>query len=72
MIRAARARLRTTPSEERALRPSDVPGTLLNLALLNLSASDETLRLGAYNLVNDVAKFFHFELYPFILSVKGR
>lgn len=71
MIRAARARLRTTPSEERALRPSDVPGTLLNLALLNISASDETLRLGAYNLVNDVAKFFHFDLVISVLGVKG-
>lgn len=70
MIRGARARLRTTPSEERALRPTDVPGTLLNLALLNLSASDEILRLGAHNLINEVARFFHFEISS-ILSVKG-
>lgn len=71
MIRAARARLRTSPSEERTLRPSDVPGSLLNIALLNLSASDESLRLEAYNLINDVAKFFTFELRPLLLNVKG-
>lgn len=71
MIRTSRARVRTSPSEERTLRPTDVPGTLLNVALLNLTASDESLRLGAYNLVNDIAKFFSFDLQPIMPKVNG-
>ncbi|KAL7420982.1 Ras GTPase activating protein ira2 [Cryptotrichosporon argae] len=62
IIRAARSKLRDVPNEERALRPSDVPGTLLNVAFLNLSASDETLRLGAYNLINELCLFFKYDL----------
>jgi neurofibromin 1 len=62
MIRAARARLRDTPSEERALRPGDVPGTLLNLAFLNLSSDDEVLRSAAYNLIVELSQFFRYEL----------
>jgi neurofibromin 1 len=62
IIRAARSRLRDGPSEERSLRPSDVPGTLLNVALLNLSSGDESLRLGAYNLVYELSSFFKWEL----------
>jgi neurofibromin 1 len=62
MIRAAKSRLRDTLSEERALRPNDVPGTLLNLALLNLTAEDEALRSSAYNLVHDLSTFFDWNL----------
>jgi neurofibromin 1 len=58
IIRAARSRLREGPSEERSLRPSDVPGTLLNVALLNLSSGDEVLRLGAYNLIYELSGYF--------------
>ena len=31
------------------IRPKDVPGTLLNMALLNLGSSDPNLRTAAYN-----------------------
>jgi len=71
MIRAARGRLRDTPSEDRALRPSDVPGTLLNVAFLNLSSADETLRLGAYNLVSELCQFFKYELASSVLKVSS-
>lgn len=69
IIRAARSRLRDGPSEERSLRPSDVPGTLLNVALLNLSSGDEALRLGAYNLVYELSSFFKWELAVSVLKV---
>lgn len=71
LIRTARSRLRDTPSEERALRPRDVPGTLLNIALLNLSASDETLRTGAYNLFNDLGKFYDYDMFQGVRKVTG-
>ncbi|KAK8844111.1 hypothetical protein IAR55_006905 [Kwoniella newhampshirensis] len=62
IIRNARAGLRDVPSNDRMLRPSDVPATLMNLALLNLSAKDETLRMGAYILVNEVCHFFKYDV----------
>jgi neurofibromin 1 len=71
LIRTARSRLRDTPNEERALRPRDVPVTLLNIALLNLSASDEILRTGAYNLFNDLGKFYDYDLFQGVRKVTG-
>lgn len=71
IIRTARGRLRDTPSEDRALRPSDVPGTLLNVAFLNMSSSDEVLRMGAYNLVNELCSFFKYDLSSQISKVNS-
>jgi len=72
IIRAARSRLRDGPSEDRSLGPSDVPGTLLNVALLNMSSGDETLRLGAYNLVYELSGFFKWELALSVLQVTSK
>ncbi|CAK9779949.1 putative ras GTPase activator [Cutaneotrichosporon oleaginosum] len=69
IIRAAVSRFRNTPSDDRILRPTDVPGTLLNVAFLNLSSSDETLRLGAYNLVHELCQFFKYDLASQVLKV---
>lgn len=69
IIRAAVSRFRTTPSDDRILRPTDVPGTLLNVAFLNLSSSDETLRLGAYNLIHELCQFFKYDLASQVLKV---
>lgn len=71
VLRAARGRLRDTPSDNRALRPSDVPGTLLNVAFLNMSSGDETLRLGAYNLVTELCDFFKYDLASQITKVSS-
>lgn len=67
-----RARIRETPVllPERALRPSDIPGKLLNMALLNLVAPDEGLRLAAYRLVGEVAQFFNYDLGTRALKVE--
>ena len=61
IIRAARSRLRDTLSSNRTLKSSDAPGTLLNVAMLNLAASDEILRLGAYNLINELSLFYKWD-----------
>ncbi|WWD06786.1 hypothetical protein V865_004881 [Kwoniella europaea PYCC6329] len=71
IIRAARARLREGPNSERALRPSDVPATLLNVALLNLSSSDGTLRMGAYILLTELCQFFKYDLASRVLKVSA-
>ncbi|KAF7549990.1 hypothetical protein G7Z17_g6012 [Cylindrodendrum hubeiense] len=63
-IRGAKAKhgkdSRTQKSIERLIRPQDVPGTLLNLALANLSSPDHVLRLSSYNLLGALCKAFKF------------
>ena len=63
-IRSAKAKhskdSRTHKPLERLIRPQDVPGTLLNLALTNLSSSDPVLRLSSYNLLGALCKAFKF------------
>ena len=71
IVRAARARLRDSPPPERALQPSDVPGTLLNVALLNLASGDEALRQGAYGLIYELSQFFKYDLASRLLKVSG-
>ncbi|OAA76331.1 Ras GTPase activator [Akanthomyces lecanii RCEF 1005] len=45
---------------ERLLRPQDVPGTLLNLAFMNMSSLDHQLRLASYNLLGALCITFKF------------
>ncbi|KAK9779340.1 putative GTPase-activator protein for ras-like GTPase [Seiridium cardinale] len=52
---------RTQKSFERLIRPQDVPGTLLNLALTNLAAPDSILRLASYNLLGALCRAFKFK-----------
>lgn len=73
IIRSVRSRLREdTPLNSRVLRPTDVPATLLNVALLNLTSSNETLRMGAYILVNELSQFFEYHLASVALKVSGK
>ncbi|KAI0871616.1 GTPase [Hypoxylon argillaceum] len=64
-IRAAKARYgkdtRTVKSFERLIRPQDIPGTLLNLALMNLAAPDQVLRIASYNLLGALCQAFKFK-----------
>ncbi|KAI6650423.1 Neurofibromin isoform X3 [Oopsacas minuta] len=53
------------------IQPSDLPGTLLNLALLNLGSSDPSLRLAAYNLLCVLSYTFRFELGRQLNSAQG-
>ncbi|KAK6954912.1 hypothetical protein Daesc_002541 [Daldinia eschscholtzii] len=64
-IRRAKAMLskdtRTIKPFERLIRPQDVPGTLLNLALTNLASPDATLRIASYNLLGALCRAFKFK-----------
>ncbi len=74
-IRGAKAKygkeLRTLKSFERLVRPQDVPGTLLNIALTNMASSDQILRLAAYNLLCSLCCAFKFAADSSFMSVKG-
>jgi neurofibromin 1 len=74
-IRGAKAKygkeLRTLKSFERLVRPQDVPGTLLNIALTNMASSDQVLRLAAYNLLCSLCCAFKFAQDSTFMSVKG-
>lgn len=62
-LREARARvsrIRPTRSLDRTLLPSDVPGTLLNMAMLNITSEHQALRTNAYNLLCALSTSFNF------------
>ena len=57
---------------ERAIRPNDVPGRLLNMALLNVGSENPALRLAAYNLLYSLSLSFRFNIGNQLLNAKGR
>ncbi|KAJ2332894.1 Ras GTPase activating protein ira2, partial [Coemansia sp. RSA 2681] len=65
-IRSARSRYTSHASaatvQERVIRPSDVPGTLLNVALLNCGAENATLRISAYRMLISVVATFNMDV----------
>ncbi|KAJ1960437.1 Ras GTPase activating protein ira2 [Dipsacomyces acuminosporus] len=65
-IRSARARYTTHTAvasvPERVIRPSDVPGTLLNVALLNCGAEHALLRIAAYRMLTSIVATFHIDV----------
>lgn len=73
-IRAAKAKYakdtRAMKSLERLIRPQDVPGTLLNLALTNLASADPVLRLSSYNLLGALCKAFKFTAASQLMSTR--
>ncbi|KUJ23034.1 uncharacterized protein LY89DRAFT_635153 [Mollisia scopiformis] len=73
-IRGAKAKygkeLRTLKSFERLVRPQDVPGTLLNIALTNMASGDQVLRLAAYNLLCALCRAFKFAADSKFMSAK--
>lgn len=76
-LRQAKARVsrfRTTKTLERTLLPSDVPGTLLNMAMLNITSDNYELRLSAYELLCALSTSFNFgasNARKRLLAVKG-
>ncbi|KAI1428452.1 GTPase [Xylaria sp. FL1777] len=64
-IRSAKAKygkdVRSVKSFDRLVRPQDIPGTLLNLALMNLAAPDQALRIASYNLLGALCQAFKFK-----------
>ncbi|KAI8630826.1 GTPase [Xylariaceae sp. FL1651] len=73
-IRSAKAKYgkdaRTVKSFERLIRPQDVPGTLLNLALMNLAAPDYALRISSYNLLGALCQAFKFKAASKFVCIK--
>jgi neurofibromin 1 len=57
---------------ERLIRPQDVPGTLLNLALTNLSSTDHVLRLSSYNLLGALCRAFKFNAASKVMCARGK
>ncbi|KAI8142067.1 hypothetical protein BJV82DRAFT_159057 [Fennellomyces sp. T-0311] len=55
---------------ERAIRPNDVPGRLLNMSLLNIGSDDPGLRLAAYNLLYALSLTFRFDVGNQLLNAK--
>ncbi|CAH8839135.1 unnamed protein product [Trichobilharzia szidati] len=60
-----------TPAIHAKIRPRDVPGTLLNIALLNLGSSDPNLRSAAYNLLCALTQTFNLKIEGQLLETKG-
>ncbi|KAL7276775.1 Ras GTPase activating protein ira2 [Rhizina undulata] len=56
---------------ERTIRPEDVPGTLLNISLMNIASVDQHLRLAAYNLLCALCQAFRFNLDRQFVSGRG-
>ncbi|KAJ4125593.1 Ras GTPase activating protein ira2 [Fusarium equiseti] len=73
-IRGAKAKHgkdgRAHKAVERLIRPQDVPGTLLNLSLANLSSHDHSLRLSSYNLLGALCRAFKFSAASRIICTK--
>ncbi|CAO3597273.1 unnamed protein product [Absidia cylindrospora] len=72
ILRSKRQYDETKPSNtpDRIIRPSDVPGRLLNMALLNLGSCDSRLRLTAYNLLYSLCQTFKFSVGVNLLDTK--
>ncbi|CAG8637906.1 2796_t:CDS:10, partial [Cetraspora pellucida] len=73
-IRTSKARyqiVRPNTVTESVLRPNGVPGTLLNMALLNIGSDDPNLRLAAYDLLVALSLNFNFDVGNQLLSAKG-
>lgn len=74
-VRGAKAKYgkdtRAQKSFERMIRPQDVPGTLLNLALTNLAAPDPVLRLSSYNLLGALCRAFKFKAAAKFVLIRG-
>jgi neurofibromin 1 len=74
-IRAAKAKqgkdAKPLKPIERLVRPEDVPGTLLNISLINMASYDQSLRLASYNLLCSLCRAFHFTLEKQFVNAKG-
>ncbi|KAI0230569.1 Ras GTPase activating protein ira2 [Massospora cicadina] len=72
-IRNAKARyIMSKPNgiAERVIRPSNLPGTLLNMALLNSGSEDPNLRLASYNMLFALSTTFNFDVGNQLLIAK--
>lgn len=59
------------PLLERSVRAKDVPGTMLNMALMNMASFDQHLRIAGYNVLCALCKAFRFATSSSFLASKG-
>lgn len=57
---------------DRVMRPRDVPGRILNMALLNMGTTDSCLRVDAHNLLCSLARRFNFRIRQQLASARGK
>ncbi|EFA82125.1 neurofibromin [Heterostelium album PN500] len=55
----------------RVFRPQDIPGTLLNVALLNLGSTRNALRVAAYNMLSALCRNSNFSINMQMLETNG-
>eukprot|EP01132_Coremiostelium_polycephalum_P003622 gene3622-4511_t len=60
-----------TKISNRVFRPQDIPGTLLNVALLNLGSTKNSLRVAAYNMLSALCRNSNFSLKLQLLETNG-
>jgi neurofibromin 1 len=74
-LRASKAKYskdnRPSKLNERTIRPEDVPGTMLNISLMNMASVNPALRLAAYNLLCALCQAFQFNLDRQFVNAKG-
>lgn len=76
-LKASKARLNLAKpaadpsSRKRSFRASDVPGTLLNMALLNLGNTNAALRVEAYNLLASLCASFNLSVQLHLWETSG-
>ncbi|XP_071848474.1 neurofibromin-like isoform X2 [Apostichopus japonicus] len=66
-----RSRRQGAPAVHSKIRPKDVPGTILNMALLNLGSNDPCLRSAAYNLLCALTATFNLKMEGQLLETSG-
>ena len=54
------------------IRPKDVPGRILNMALLNIGSEDPALRSSAYNLLHSLCSSFRFVISQQLMTARGK
>lgn len=54
------------------IRPADVPGRILNIALLNIGSDDYNLRSQAYSLLCSLCLSFRFGIDNKLMNTKGK
>jgi neurofibromin 1 len=53
------------------IRPTDVPGRILNMALLNMGSDDPALRSAAYTLLCSLCIAFRFGIDHKLMNARG-
>lgn len=74
-IRSAKVKCRKESKSgqamDRLIKPDDIPGSLLNVSLMNLASRDRALRLASYNMIAGLSKAFHFDIDKELINAKG-